>query len=102
MLASFVKTSLWVIGVTLLVSWALPGDLVPVRGWKFSLLTIGGGILFGGGATINGGCAFSTLTRLGDGDMGMTATLAGFLVGARNGNGPATARAGASWGLAPP
>ena len=82
MLASFVKTSLWVIGVTLLVSWALPGDLVPVRGWKFSLLTIGGGILFGVGATINGGCAFSTLTRLGGGDMGMTATLAGFLVGA--------------------
>ena len=72
MLVSFFKTSLWVIGITLLVSWALPGEAV----------RIGGGVLFGIGATINGGCAFSTLPRLGGGDMGMVASLIGFLVGA--------------------
>ena len=82
MLVSFFKTSLWVIGITLLVSWALPGEAVRIGGWQLSLLTIGGGVLFGIGATINGGCAFSTLTRFGGGDLGMVASLIGFLVGA--------------------
>ena len=82
MLASFAKTALWVLGVTLFVDWALPSDFVQMNGWKLSILTIGGGVLFGVGATINGGCAFSTLTRLGGGNVGMLASLAGFLVGA--------------------
>jgi uncharacterized membrane protein YedE/YeeE len=82
MLASFVKTSLWVIGVTLLVSWALPGEALQASGWKLSILTVAGGVLFGVGATINDGCAISTLTRLGGGEIGMVATLAGFLAGA--------------------
>ncbi len=82
MLASFVKTALWVVGVTLLVAWALPADFVQMSGWKLSILTIGGGAMFGVGATVNGGCAFSTLTRLGSGNVGMVASLAGFLVGA--------------------
>ncbi|MGI9403173.1 MAG: YeeE/YedE thiosulfate transporter family protein, partial [Hyphomicrobium sp.] len=82
MLASFAKTSLWVVGVTLLVVWILPADFVQISGWKLSLLTIGGGVLFGVGATVNRGCAFSTLTRFGGGNVGMVASLAGFLVGA--------------------
>ena len=82
MLASFLKTSLWVIGITLLVAWILPADFVQMSGWKLSILTIGGGVLFGVGATVNRGCAFSTLTRLGGGNLGMVASLAGFLVGA--------------------
>ncbi len=82
MLASFVKTALWVVGVTLLVAWALPADFVQMSGWKLSILTIIGGALFGIGATVNGGCAFSTLTRLGSGNIGMVASLVGFLFGA--------------------
>jgi len=82
MLASFVKTALWVIGVMLIVAWALPADLVQTSAWQLSILTIGGGVLFGVGATVNGGCAFSTLTRLGSGNVGMVVSLAGFLVGA--------------------
>ena len=81
MLTSFVKTTLWVVGVTLLVAWALPADFVQMSGSKLSILTIGGGALFGVGATVNGGCAFSTLTRLGGGNAGMVVSLAGFLVG---------------------
>ncbi len=82
MFASFVKTSLWVVGVTLLVAWTLSADFVQMSGLKLSLLTICGGALFGVGATVNRGCAFSTLTRLGAGNLGMVASLAGFLVGA--------------------
>lgn len=40
-----------------------------------------GGLLFGVGAAINGGCSLSTLTRLADGELGMLATLAGFALG---------------------
>jgi uncharacterized membrane protein YedE/YeeE len=40
-----------------------------------------GGMLFGVGAAINGGCSLSTLTRLADGETGMLATLAGFALG---------------------
>lgn len=82
MLAGFAKMALWVLGVTLLADWILPVDFVPASARQISMLTIGGGILFGVGATVNGGCAFSTLTRLGGGNVGMVASLAGFLVGA--------------------
>ena len=82
MLASFVKAAIWVVGVTLLVAYALPAGFVEVSGWKLSILTVAGGALFGVGAALNGGCAFSTLTRLGGGDVGMVVSLCGFLVGA--------------------
>jgi len=44
-------------------------------------LALLGGFLFGLGATINRGCAFSNLQRLADADWRMLATLAGFLAG---------------------
>ena len=40
-----------------------------------------GGVLFGVGATVNGGCSLSTLHRLADGELGMLATLVGFVAG---------------------
>ncbi len=40
-----------------------------------------GGVLFGVGAGVNRGCSLSTLHRLADGDLGMLATLAGFMAG---------------------
>ena len=42
---------------------------------------LAGGGLFGLGAAINGGCSLSTLHRLADGELGMLATLAGFVLG---------------------
>ncbi len=82
MLVSFIKTAMWVVGATLLITWLVPVSLVPVSGWKLSAFTLLGGFMFGVGATINGGCAFSTLTRLGSGNMGMIVSLTGFVTGA--------------------
>lgn len=48
-----------------------------------------GGLLFGLGAALNGGCSMSTLTRLADGELGMLATLAGFALGVAAGAWPA-------------
>ena len=80
-LMSFLKTSLWVVGVTYLVSWGLQFDLAATKNLNFSSQSILGGLLFGAGATINRGCAFSTLTRLGSGNLGMVTSLLGFLIG---------------------
>lgn len=82
MLLGFAKSSLWVIGVTLLVTLFLPVELMGMLSWELTLYTIVGGLIFGIGATVNGGCAFSTLTRLGSGNMGMLVSLTGVLVGA--------------------
>lgn len=43
--------------------------------------TIFGGFLFGVGAAVNGGCAFSTLSHLASGDLWMLTTLLGFCLG---------------------
>lgn len=82
MIASFVKSSMWVMGATLLITLFVPVDVMMTVGKELSLLTLVGGLVFGVGATINGGCAFSTLTRLGGGNMGMLVSLIGFVTGA--------------------
>jgi uncharacterized membrane protein YedE/YeeE len=82
MLTSFVKTVFWVIGASLVVAWILPASMARMVGWNLSLTTLLGGAMFGVGATFNGGCAFSTLTRLGTGNLGMVVALIGFLLGA--------------------
>jgi uncharacterized membrane protein YedE/YeeE len=81
MLASFVKITLWVISITWLIELVSSGEIVPKQGWSFSYTAIIGGAIFGIGATFNGGCAFSTLTRLGSGNIGMIFSLAGFVIG---------------------
>lgn len=82
MLLSFVKASVWVIGITLVTVWILPFGKTVGEAWQLGAATIVGGVLFGVGAVINSGCAFSTLTRLGSGDLGMFVSLIGFLLGA--------------------
>jgi uncharacterized membrane protein YedE/YeeE len=42
---------------------------------------LAGGLVFGFGAAINGGCAYSTMTRLMDGEIRMALSLAGFAIG---------------------
>jgi hypothetical protein len=44
-------------------------------------IALAGGFLFGVGAAVNGGCAYSTMTRLADGEGRMVMTLGGFAVG---------------------
>ncbi|ABR50779.1 protein of unknown function DUF395, YeeE/YedE [Alkaliphilus metalliredigens QYMF] len=55
----------------------IPGQLKPV-----GVHTAFGGILFGGGMVIAGGCASGTLMRIGEGYMLQLVVLMGFIVGA--------------------
>jgi uncharacterized membrane protein YedE/YeeE len=82
MLASFWQAALWVMAIDLVVYWAsgarpIGAPAVPLSVWPFV-----GGTIFGIGAAMNQGCAFSTLNKLGGGNLGMAVTLAGFGFGA--------------------
>jgi len=82
MLASFGKTILWVTGITIWLAWWLGLASPHHPGFEIAWPGVVGGLLFGVGAVLNDGCAFSTLTRLGNGNLGMLVTLTGFAVGA--------------------
>jgi uncharacterized membrane protein YedE/YeeE len=81
MLASLIKTVLWAMAVILLATLAFPDELHLAQGYPPSLPSFAGGVLFGMGAALNRGCAFSTLNKLGSGDLAMVGTLMGFVVG---------------------
>jgi len=81
LLASFGKTVLWTMAVTMPLLWLVPETRVNETGWPLTLYGLAGGLVFGVGAACNGGCAFSTLTRLGSGQLSMLLTLAGFGLG---------------------
>ncbi len=78
----FVKTILWVLAITLPLIWLLPAGRASGHGWVMSINAVTGGFMFGVGATLNGGCAFSTLWKLGDGQLRMPLTLGAFCLGA--------------------
>lgn len=82
MLTSMAKVVAWVVCVTAVLSLVLPGEahVEPAR-WQLSAYSVLGGALFGIGAVLNRGCAFSMLTRLVDGNMGMLLGLAGTAAG---------------------
>jgi len=79
MLASFGKTVLWIVTAMTIVTWLSPGHLMPIF-LAPTLLSIAGAFAFGVGAALNGGCAISTLTRLGNGELRMLLTIAGIIV----------------------
>ena len=81
MLLSFAKTVLWVTGVTIWLVWWIGAARPAPLSFGIAWTGIFGGVLFGIGAVFNGGCAFSTLTRFGNGNLGMIVTLSGFAVG---------------------
>ena len=95
MLLAFAKSVLWVVGVTLAIAMFVPDARLRPESWALTLAGLGGGLLFGLGAVVNGGCAISTLSRLGSGELGMLGTLLGF------GFGVVAADAGAALGLLP-
>jgi hypothetical protein len=78
MLVSFAKTALWTMAITLPLLWLWPAQAMLAQPYAFTLTALAGGFLFGLGAAVNGGCAFSTLAYLADGKLCMLATLAGF------------------------
>jgi uncharacterized membrane protein YedE/YeeE len=78
---SLLQAMLWAIMLTGVL--VLVFGLTPQPTWARTPLAwaLAGGLLFGVGAAVNGGCSMSTLTRLADGDLGMLVALAGFLAG---------------------
>lgn len=81
-LASITKSILWVLAITVPAIWLLPEARGDQTGWTLSTLTLAGGMIYGVGAAINGGCAFSTLNQLADGKLRMLGALFGFCSGA--------------------
>ena len=81
MMATLVKAVLWVVAVSVPILLCLPDAVAPHRIYAVSLAAIGGGFLFGVGAAVNGGCAFSTLGQLANGNLWMLTTLFGFCMG---------------------
>ena len=64
MFLSFFKTVLWVMAITVPFMWWWPDAQGANQTWAMSTPALMGGLLFGMGAALNKGCAFSTLTRL--------------------------------------
>lgn len=80
-LTSFAKAVLWVFAIVLPVLAVRPHLADGIAGLPFSWWPVLGGLVFGMGAALNGGCSFSTLSRLADGQLSMLATLLGFVAG---------------------
>jgi uncharacterized protein len=52
-----------------------------VRHWSLTPAAIAGGLVFGIGAALNGGCVFSTASRAMKGDLGLVLTVLGWPIG---------------------
>ena len=83
MLAAMLKAVLWVMAVSVPILLFLPGTVTPNRSYAITVVSITGGFLFGVGAAVNGGCAFSTLGHLANGNLWMLTTIFGFCLGWR-------------------
>lgn len=81
MLLTFLKTAAWVLIATAGLAWLAGDRVVPATGYRWSALAAAGGAVFGIGAVVNGGCAFSTLSRLASGRTVVLFSLVGFALG---------------------
>lgn len=78
---SFFKLVLWVWLVNgLLVLW-MPDLARPLKAYPEIHMAIIGGCVFGVGATVNGGCSFSTISRIAQGKPHMALILPSFVLG---------------------
>lgn len=78
---SFIKLILWVTLVNgLLILW-MPELAKPRTVDVVTLSTLLGGFLFGAGAAINGGCSFSTISKIAQGNLHVAFTLPSFVIG---------------------
>jgi uncharacterized membrane protein YedE/YeeE len=80
-LLSIGKSVLWVWALVIPVFAFMPAAAIGLVGWSLTGSAVLGGFLFGVGAAMNGGCAYSTMARFVDGDGKMLATISGFAVG---------------------
>jgi uncharacterized membrane protein YedE/YeeE len=81
MLASFAKAAAWTAALSGTILFFTTASGMPVWVRTPHAYALAGGFVFGIGAAVNGGCSFSTLQRLADGDLSMLGTLSGFVVG---------------------
>jgi len=81
MLSTMLKAVLWVMAFSVPILLFLPESAAPNRSYAITFAAIAGGFLFGVGAATNGGCAFSTLGHLANGNLWMLTTLFGFCNG---------------------
>ena len=81
MMVTMLKTVLWVMAVSVPIFLLLPDAAAPNRGYTKTAAAIIGGVVFGVGAAVNGGCAFSTLSHLTNGNLWMLTTIFGFCIG---------------------
>ncbi len=78
-LVAFLHCSLWVAAVSVPLAWFTHVQLAAAL--PISLVSLAGGLLFGAGAALNGGCSFGTIIRLGAGDATYLATILGMAAG---------------------
>jgi hypothetical protein len=81
MMVTMLKTVLWVMAVSVPIFLFLPDAAAPNRSYAITTAAIIGGFMFGVGAAVNGGCAFSTLSHLANGNLWMLTTIFGFCIG---------------------
>ena len=81
MFGSIVKSALWVFAITIPVFLLVPQSANSLSGWQLTMTAMLGGLLFGIGAGVNGACAYATMARMVDGEIGMLLTVAGFVLG---------------------
>jgi uncharacterized membrane protein YedE/YeeE len=81
MLASFFKAALWAALVYGLLLLVFTPQTAKFPAFEPRSLAIVGGFVFGIGAAINGGCSYSTLQRIADGDLAGLASIVGFVLG---------------------
>lgn len=77
---SILKCSAWAAVLLLPLGWATPGGL-PDTALSVTWPAAAGGLVFGIGAVLNGGCTFSTVWRLGGGDIAKVFALPGIALG---------------------
>lgn len=81
LLWSMVRAMLWMATLTGALVWLFDAPTATVLTQKSLPWAVVGGLLFGVGAAVNGGCSLSTLHRLVEGELGMLLTLGGFAAG---------------------
>src|SRR5262249_56235290 len=65
MLVSVGKSVLWVWAGTIPIFWLMPALGTGISGWSLTGYAMLGGLLFGLGAALNGGCGFFPMAPLG-------------------------------------
>ena len=78
---AFLKCSIWAGRDHLPLNWAMVVRRPFRSSYPIAWPVAAGGFLFGVGAVLNGGCAFSTVSHLGAGDFGQFSTLLGLGLG---------------------